>query len=553
NGNADVLSRWLLEEENDVEERSTRDPGVVINNLVLQQTDFNEDQLEDDAIAELHSWIRTGGRPDTCDKTNPELFIYWCQSWRFKIFGKNVYRRYDKDESGIHYQYVVPVKDRTEVLKKIHNDPFSGHLGIDKTTHKIRHRFTWLRYLKDVADKVRADMLRCYETVAQNADVKVSKFKILRGPKSTLLRTASDVRGPCRTQTYNAQRHPQRGRRGIGKKVVVSVVDFAENKWLMQMIRTTPFDGQLMICGPENYISCWVPINGPYERTDRSRLEEATSTNTTGRETEKETEHTLVSTLGRGIELYPDSQISVRLDTLFGAIIGRGRGIGLSATMARARAKIKRTRSPNHRGTSQLEKRKNIEKLENRSHGEGSIRWCLGYAYRYPTGNIVYRSTSDQLPIKKCGPKYIHEHFDSLGSCSWSQTKKDWDAFQQCGISVVHHVRDHHLSRSTLPLAHKKDLLNRCNESVHFYQFYDELIYKKELNVNLVELNDSNNNPYGLDSVDFCQNNFPVHKSLTAYQNVWIGSYSGAIDSPGSCSWSQTKEDWDAFQHKVSD
>ncbi|RNA06480.1 hypothetical protein BpHYR1_010368 [Brachionus plicatilis] len=91
------------------------------------------------------------------------------------------------------------------------------------------------------------------------------------------------------------------------------------NTWLMQMIRTTPFDGQLMICGPENYISCWVPVNGPYERTDRSRSEEDATLHTPRRETEKESEHTLVSTPGRGIELYPDSQISVRLDTLFGA------------------------------------------------------------------------------------------------------------------------------------------------------------------------------------------------------------------------------------------
>ncbi|RNA25025.1 Transposon Ty3-G Gag-Pol poly [Brachionus plicatilis] len=154
NDNADALSRWLLEEENDVEVESTRDPRVVINNLVFQQTDFNEDQLEDDAIAELHNWIRKGARPDKCDKANSELFIYWCQFGRFKNFGRKVYRRYDKDESGKHYQYVVLVKDRTEVLKKVHNVPFSGHLGIDKTTDRIRHRFYSPKYLKDVAEYI---------------------------------------------------------------------------------------------------------------------------------------------------------------------------------------------------------------------------------------------------------------------------------------------------------------------------------------------------------------------------------------------------------------
>ena len=49
---------------------------------------------------------------------------------------------------------MVPVKDRTEVLKKVHNDPFSGHLGVDKTTDKIRHRFYWPKYLKDVAEYI---------------------------------------------------------------------------------------------------------------------------------------------------------------------------------------------------------------------------------------------------------------------------------------------------------------------------------------------------------------------------------------------------------------
>ncbi|RMZ98703.1 hypothetical protein BpHYR1_020169, partial [Brachionus plicatilis] len=238
------------------------------------------DQLEDDAIAELHSWIKKEARPDKYDKKNSLLFIYWCKFGRFKIFGKKVYRRYDKDESGINYQYVVPVNDRTEVSKKVLNDPFnvaeyiqqcnqcalvkapisftrqpivpnrssrpfrlvswdilgplpwtdshfplhpgdclpffeicgvvsakvskSGRSGglfdsiylPTRCTGSFPFEVIYGRKPKPPVDllfpapeldlnldvlsyasKVRADLLRCYETVAQNADVKVSKFK----------------------------------------------------------------------------------------------------------------------------------------------------------------------------------------------------------------------------------------------------------------------------------------------------------------------------------------------------------------------------------------
>ncbi|RNA00198.1 hypothetical protein BpHYR1_046474 [Brachionus plicatilis] len=90
NGNADVLSRCMLEEENDVKQESTTGPW---------------NQIESYAIAELHSWITKGARTDKCYKTNSELFIYWCQFRLFRIFVNNVYRCYDKNEYGLNYQY----------------------------------------------------------------------------------------------------------------------------------------------------------------------------------------------------------------------------------------------------------------------------------------------------------------------------------------------------------------------------------------------------------------------------------------------------------------
>ncbi|RNA14950.1 hypothetical protein BpHYR1_039047 [Brachionus plicatilis] len=79
------------------------------------------------------------------------------------------------------------------------------------------------------------------------------------------------------------------------------------------MIRTTPFDGQLMICGPENYIACWVPIDPT--SVDRSS------------EGAPSTEGTSLSAPASATDLTPDSRISIRLDNLLGAVMGRGRGL----------------------------------------------------------------------------------------------------------------------------------------------------------------------------------------------------------------------------------
>ncbi|CAF1029860.1 unnamed protein product [Brachionus calyciflorus] len=115
NGNADALSRWLLEEE-ESETETFPDPGFVVNKVILQGVEFNENQLEDEAIAALYSWVRKGGRPVQCEKTDPELY----------------------EDDGIRFQYVVPKSDRQAVLKKVHDDPLGGHLGVDKTTDKLK-------------------------------------------------------------------------------------------------------------------------------------------------------------------------------------------------------------------------------------------------------------------------------------------------------------------------------------------------------------------------------------------------------------------------------
>ncbi|CAF0925457.1 unnamed protein product [Brachionus calyciflorus] len=139
NGNADALSRWLLddEDENSDETEDVEDVnlGVVINNVILQETSFNENQL--------------------LDKCEGDLYVYWLNFPRFQIFGKNVYRCVETKDRGTFYQYVVTPEERSEVFKKVHDEPLGGHLGFDKTFEKIRVSFYWPNYRKDMEDYIR--------------------------------------------------------------------------------------------------------------------------------------------------------------------------------------------------------------------------------------------------------------------------------------------------------------------------------------------------------------------------------------------------------------
>lgn len=51
---------------------------------------------------------------------------------------------------GIKSQLVVPTPLRHEILIGGHNDPLSGHLGVNKTYEKLRERYYWPKMFPDV-------------------------------------------------------------------------------------------------------------------------------------------------------------------------------------------------------------------------------------------------------------------------------------------------------------------------------------------------------------------------------------------------------------------
>ena len=55
------------------------------------------------------------------------------------------------DEWTVNHQIVVPRAYRPEILNLAHETPMSGHLGINKTSHKILNHFFWPGLKSDVS------------------------------------------------------------------------------------------------------------------------------------------------------------------------------------------------------------------------------------------------------------------------------------------------------------------------------------------------------------------------------------------------------------------
>ena len=55
------------------------------------------------------------------------------------------------DEWTINHQIEVPRVYRPEILNLAHETPMSGHLGVNKTYHKILNHFYWPGIKSDVS------------------------------------------------------------------------------------------------------------------------------------------------------------------------------------------------------------------------------------------------------------------------------------------------------------------------------------------------------------------------------------------------------------------
>jgi hypothetical protein len=66
-----------------------------------------------------------------------------------------LYRKTTNKKGEEIYQYIVPEPNRYELMKRMHDTIWNGHLGVDKTSQKLRVRFFWPYQDKDVREYIK--------------------------------------------------------------------------------------------------------------------------------------------------------------------------------------------------------------------------------------------------------------------------------------------------------------------------------------------------------------------------------------------------------------
>jgi hypothetical protein len=161
NGGADGLSRMF--DENLVQEEGVIDEGTdtFINAMHFTCNGCNPAQLEDPNLKwfyDLKIEHKTT-RPDISNITDKERISLMSQWNRIVVLKNTLYREYVDSTDHMHYQFIVPAKQRPEVLSMCHDSVYSGHLGIEKTVSRIVAKFYWYKQLTDIQTYVQSCQL----------------------------------------------------------------------------------------------------------------------------------------------------------------------------------------------------------------------------------------------------------------------------------------------------------------------------------------------------------------------------------------------------------
>lgn len=131
---------------------------------------------------------------DVVASQNVQIKSYWFQWEQLEFKDEILYRRWVDDKLSVSKMLiVVPDVLQTQVLYGAHNSPTGGHLGINKTIHKIRQLYYWVGMHKSVTKWLR----HCPECQARK-----NPLPIFRAPLKPmrvgepLERVGIDIMGP---------------------------------------------------------------------------------------------------------------------------------------------------------------------------------------------------------------------------------------------------------------------------------------------------------------------------------------------------------------------
>ena len=112
-----------------------------------------EKQCQDPVLKHVHSWVKKGCRPDKQEISACGAAVrhFWIFFHTLSLSNGLLVRQYTKqDGTGSYTQFLVPNVLKDEILKQMHDNLLSAHLGTRKTEQKLLQRFYWFDVRNDV-------------------------------------------------------------------------------------------------------------------------------------------------------------------------------------------------------------------------------------------------------------------------------------------------------------------------------------------------------------------------------------------------------------------
>ena len=184
----------------------------------LSSKQLSKLQGEDPSLKEVMVWLREGRQPTSREMEGkaPEIRHYWLQWGLLELREDVLYRKFHrKDNTGSHWQLVLPRKLHKQTLTQMHSSLLGGHLGRKKTREKTLQRYYWHGVRSDV-DLWVAKCDDCESIKPPGKPVKAPLGKMPIG--GIMDRLGTDILGPL----------PETPR---GNKYILVVTDYF-SKWV---------------------------------------------------------------------------------------------------------------------------------------------------------------------------------------------------------------------------------------------------------------------------------------------------------------------------------
>ena len=145
----DEISNSLSPSQSDIQtdfdiQRSNTDLTPSISNDQLSRSQLCKEQHSDPEISSLFDRVldeNEMSQVPVCYYVKNDILM---RKWRPPDVSAD-------DEWTVNHQIVVPRAYRPEILNLAHETPMSGHLGVNKTYHKILNHFFWPGLISDVS------------------------------------------------------------------------------------------------------------------------------------------------------------------------------------------------------------------------------------------------------------------------------------------------------------------------------------------------------------------------------------------------------------------